>query len=232
MQNDAYSENTIIIDSDSIFFKICYCTNDFEQACYIFDNKIKSIVETVKEKTKEDWKYVLYFQEKTKTFRKVLYPDYKSNRKTELPPNFKDLKQWVKENHPFKLADKNKETDDLIAEDANQFTCICYIDKDLKQIYKSRFHFNYDKSELYKIDKKEATKNFYTQMIVGDSSDNIKGVKGKGIKYVNNLFKNQENYFYLTLKEYIKYYGTQQGWKRFRLNYELLRLGNLTFIDN
>lgn len=222
----------MIIDADSLFFKICYSTEDFEQACYLFDSKIAGLVSFVEFHTGQSWGYVIYFQERIKNFRLEINSQYKANRKTPLPPNFNELKEWVKQNHPVKIANDTKETDDLIAEDADEFSCICYIDKDLKQIYTAGLHLNYNKMEIYHVERKEALKNFYTQMIIGDTADNIKGLERRGVKYVERLFKNQTRYFYLTLKEYIKSYGTQEGWKIFRTNYKLLRLGNLSFIGD
>ncbi|MCS7317202.1 MAG: hypothetical protein NZZ41_02615 [Candidatus Dojkabacteria bacterium] len=231
MKSQLCCKKKLIIDADSLFFKICCVTNDFEEACRLFDLKIKSLVSFLESKTGNSWEYQIYFQEKIKNFRLTIDPTYKANRKTQIPPNFNELKRWVKSNYPVKTANGTKETDDLIAEDANENCCICYIDKDLKQIYTAGLHLNYEKMELYKVERKEALKNFYTQMITGDCSDNIKALKGKGIKYAEKLFKNKSCYFYLTLKEYIKHYGTQKGWKVFRTNYKLLRLGNLSFID-
>lgn len=222
----------MIIDSDSLFFKVCHSTEDFEQACYLFDSKVASLVSFVEFWTNQSWEYVIYFQERVKNFRLEIDSQYKNNRKRPLPPNFNELKEWVKQNHPVKIANETKETDDLIAEDADESSCICYIDKDLKQIYTAGLHVNYNKMEMYRVERKEALKNFYTQMIVGDTADNIKGLEKRGVKYVERLFENQTQYFYLTLKEYIKSYGTQEGWKRFRTNYKLLRLGNLSFIGD
>lgn len=222
----------LLIDADSLFFKVCNTTDDFEQACYLFDSKVASLVSFIELVTGRNYEYIVYFQERVKNFRKDLEPSYKENRKNPLPPNFNELKDWVKKYHPVKIANETKETDDLIAEDADDACCIAYIDKDLKQIFEAGLHVNYNSMHVYKINRDEALYNFYTQMIVGDTADNIKGIAGRGPKYAQKLFENTDRYFYLTLKEYIKSYGTQEGWKRFRLNYKLLRLGNLSFIGD
>lgn len=50
---------------------------------------------------------------------------------------------------------------------------ICSPDKDLKQF--SGVHYDYAKDELYTVSKQEAEKNFWKQMIMGDSVDDIEG---------------------------------------------------------
>ena len=52
------------------------------------------------------------------------------------------------------------------------------IDKDYMQFEGTIY--NYRKKEFIKVSKEEAYFNFWSQMIIGDSSDNVKGVKGLG----------------------------------------------------
>lgn len=57
----------------------------------------------------------------------------------------------------------------------NSFTVISGIDKDLHQF--EGWHYNYDRDTFKWIDAQEARHNFWIQMLMGDSSDNIPGVK-------------------------------------------------------
>ena len=43
---------------------------------------------------------------------------------------------------------------------------------------------------MYNISELEAINNFYTQMIVGDTADNVNFCKGYGVKYAEKIFKN------------------------------------------
>ena len=52
------------------------------------------------------------------------------------------------------------------------------IDKDLDTV--PGWHYNYDKKITYFVTPEEASYNFYYQLLVGDSSDNIKGAVGVG----------------------------------------------------
>ena len=51
---------------------------------------------------------------------------------------------------------------------------ICSVDKDLHQI--AGLHYNWVKEEYREVSEHEALKYFYTQLLTGDSADNIKGV--------------------------------------------------------
>lgn len=54
----------------------------------------------------------------------------------------------------------------------------CSIDKDLRQI--PGLHWNFVKKELYDVSEYIGAFNFYRQLLIGDVSDNIKGVHGIG----------------------------------------------------
>jgi 5'-3' exonuclease len=73
-------------------------------------------------------------------------------------------------------------------------TIICGIDKDLLQIPGRHYRwpiYRYGKvireSEHLTITEEEGWRNYFTQMLTGDSSDNIIGVEGIGIKKAAKL---------------------------------------------
>lgn len=65
---------------------------------------------------------------------------------------------------------------ELSAEEDN--SVICTIDKDLDQVPGG--HYNFVKKQKYYISDEEGTRFFYYQMLIGDSTDGIKGVVGIG----------------------------------------------------
>jgi hypothetical protein len=106
------------------------------------------------------------------------------------------------------------------------------VDKDLLQGI-AGLHLNYNKKlgedewgmELVHTTKDEAIEFFWNQMIMGDSSDGIKGIPGKGIKYAEKVYSDEgRTYEDICLDEYMKYYGTSQGIYEFQKNYRLLHL--------
>jgi hypothetical protein len=141
-----------------------------------------------------------YFTWCKNSFRKKLSKTYKTNRK----PN-KIAKEVIKRLIEIEGGiDDELEADDLIAErnkelmDIGVETIIVSIDKDLKQI--EGLHFDYQQIEingnktfkgLTQITKKEAEISLAYQMVIGDTSDNIKGLTRKGLKWCETHLKNK-----------------------------------------
>lgn len=137
--------------------------------------------------------------------RKALYPEYKANRKRddEFQADFRRqldvLSDFLKCLPVVQLRYKGVEADDIIAAVAQfckmEKAGICTGDKDLYQLA-SRNHtiYNTDGTKA----KLEFTPHQYLtyKVLVGDSSDNIKGVLGLGDKGVRGLFET-----YPTLKK-------------------------------
>jgi 5'-3' exonuclease len=70
------------------------------------------------------------------------------------------------------------EVDDELAIQAQPNSVICSIDKDLRQIPGE--HYNPVKDEFEVVDSEQAALTLYTSMLVGDSSDNLRGIDGLG----------------------------------------------------
>jgi 5'-3' exonuclease len=70
------------------------------------------------------------------------------------------------------------EADDYLGINQNESSIICSIDKDLLQVPGK--HYNFVKKEFYEVDEETGFRNFYTQLLTGDTSDNIKGIAGIG----------------------------------------------------
>ena len=69
----------------------------------------------------------------------------------------------------------------------NRSFAIAGIDKDLRQIPGT--HYDYGKAEIIEIDPYTADFNFYCQVLTGDTSDNIPGLKGIGIKKATKILE-------------------------------------------
>lgn len=122
---------------------------------------------------------------------------------------------------------------------------LCAVDKDLLQSISGK-HFNYTyriKEESKNKPKEELTDDDFNkgwwvkttideaitfkwiQMIMGDTTDGIKGIEGKGIKYATKVYSDEGRTFQdICLQEYINKYGLSQGVFEFQKNYRLLHL--------
>lgn len=110
-------------------------------------------------------------------FRKEIYPLYKANRIQPKPIHLEACRELLCVDYNASITDGHEADDELgMAQRSN--TIICSIDKDLLQIPGS--HYNIVKEEFSEIGEFEGLVNFYTQMLVGDKSDNIEGIRGIG----------------------------------------------------
>ncbi len=148
--------------------------------------------------------YILFaLDNKSKSFRKELYPLYKANR-GEAPEDL--LKQipiaieWIEKMGFATLTKDGYEADDIIASVAdiakskNIQTRVVSSDKDLYQIIDENTKL-FDPIKRRDITKDDCIKKFGVapadfvdfQALVGDSIDNIPGVKGIGVKSASSI---------------------------------------------
>ena len=142
--------------------------------------------------------YIVFaLDSKGDTFRKEIYPEYKANR-DEAPQDLKKQLpvaiEWIREMGFAHLAKEGYEADDIIAtlakygkEQGLKVKIISH-DKDLYQMIDDNRVVMYDSIKRKEINENECFKKFGVypkdfidfQAILGDSSDNIPGVKGIG----------------------------------------------------
>jgi DNA polymerase-1 len=142
--------------------------------------------------------YIVFaLDSKGKTFRSDIYPEYKANR--DAPPEdlVKQLPiaiDWIAEMGFANLAKEGYEADDIIAtlakygKEQGLNVRIVSHDKDLYQMIEDGHVVMYDSVKRKEISEKECFEKFGVypkdfinfQAILGDSSDNVPGVKGIG----------------------------------------------------
>jgi 5'-3' exonuclease len=217
----------ILIDADSLAYIGSNC-EEVEQAYDKVDNAISNIVST------SDASHYIVFIEKpyNNNFRKKIVKSYKIGRKGKPLPNFyNEIKEYITNNWSgYGLG--GYETDDVIIsawkkiKDEYPFTevLIASMDKDLKQYPITFFDTYYNRfGETTEISKEESNYNFWKQMIQGDSTDSISGVKGKGLKKAESVLNQSKNHFIATCRVYRNVYGSRWQ-KNFIKNYVQVRL--------
>lgn len=121
------------------------------------------------------------------------YTVYKGQRK-EKPPQFRELKDYVIKTYKPIMQD-GLEADDTISIEAtkyakiNQLYMLITIDKDLKNI--GGLFYNLMHNNLIAVSKKESIAFFHTQLLTGDSVDNIPGIEGIGKVKAANILKDK-----------------------------------------
>lgn len=166
-----------LLDGDILTYRTGFGAKDISGslACHRLDTSIRMILNATKA---DDYTIYLTSQDKS-NFRLTLDSSYKANRTAPKPPYYLLLREYMIQEHKAEVA-FGMEADDLLGINQTEDTVICSIDKDLKQI--AGRHYNFVKDEHCRISLSEGLYWFYTQLLTGDPSDNIKGVAGIGPK--------------------------------------------------
>ena len=156
--------------------------------------------------------FAVIFDSARKNFRNEIYSDYKANRAEapdDLAPQFEYIRKSVEAFNLPSIELLNYEADDLIATYAKKITAagakvtVISSDKDLMQLVSKKVRL-FDPMKSKEIGEKEVIEKFGVkpeqvidvQSLAGDSSDNVPGVPGIGIKTAAELinkYKTLEN---------------------------------------
>ena len=153
--------------------------------------------------------FAVIFDSARKNFRNDIYNEYKANRAEapdDLIPQFEYIRKSVKAFNLPSIELLNYEADDLIATYAKQITdaggkvTVISSDKDLMQLVSDKIRL-YDPMKNKVIGEKEVLEKFGVkpnqvidvQSLAGDSSDNIPGVPGIGVKTAAELINKYKN---------------------------------------
>lgn len=182
-----------LVDGDIVAFRCAAASeNDsFNVACLRADDMMRKIL------TACDTDQYRAFLSGGDNFRYKIDPSYKANRKDKVDPRWReDLKEFLVLEWGAEVTD-GIEADDALGIHQNEDTIICSIDKDLLQI--AGKHYNFVKDEFQEVTELQGLQWFYQQMLIGDTSDNIVGVKGigkvKAEKAIAKLEKEEEMYY-------------------------------------
>jgi len=191
-----------IIDGDILVYRCGFASEDVDEAICL-----ARVTQLVNEIVFDDLRcddYRAYITGKG-NFRNDLAvtEPYKGNRKDAKRPIHYDAIRTHLQRLGAVLVE-GQEADDAVAIDATESGgWIVSIDKDLDQV--AGWHYNFVKHEEYYITEEEGLRNLYTQVLTGDRTDNIIGLKGIGPKKAAKLLedcKTEREYYDACLKAY------------------------------
>ena len=180
------------IDADSIIYRIAVTSSSVAQGKKYYEKAIEDIQwDTCSDEVKVAVKG-------KGNFRYDVAEDYKGQRISEAAKAKADPKVATRRTALTKYAwslghhkSDNCEADDVVtiwaqeAKDAGVHYVIAHIDKDIDMM--EGWHYNFTKKRLYYIDEHEGFYKMCIQMLTGDATDNIKGIKGIGPKKAEKL---------------------------------------------
>jgi 5'-3' exonuclease len=175
-----------IIDADSILYQIAHMQPSTALSKKALDDKLKEIMTNTGAVTGA------VFIKGADNFRYAVDATYKGNRKDTIEPEVKDriemLYEYAKD---FCIQSDGGEADDycsiaaeLALREGKRYI-VCHIDKDLDCI--PGYHYNFRKMETSYIEPENAYRFLMTQILTGDSTDNIQGLRGIGPKTAEKL---------------------------------------------
>ena len=205
----------LLVDADSLVFASCYKPKEeegsffenLEDVIIKFDETFQRVINELSELY--DVNEVLVFNDSRGNFRKLITKKYKANRVDQKkPPLLSKIHEHVTKTYKG-IQGCGMETDDLVAAHWKSLSdiygrdkvIIVSIDKDYLQF--PALIYKYNKKEILDISEYDSLKNFYTQMIVGDTADNVNYFKGKGIKFAQKYYEDCDTKFEFTKKLYI-----------------------------
>lgn len=203
----------ILVDGSGYIFRAFYALPPISRsdnlpvgAVYGFCNMLLKLLI---ERDGKDEIVVVIFDAARKNFRNEIYPEYKTNRQeipAELIPQFAYIRKAVEAFNLPSIEQLGFEADDLIATYAelakqNGDNVVIYSsDKDLMQLLDTNVAI-FDPLKQKVVDKDvvfnkfgvEPSKVVDIQALIGDSTDNIPGVKGIGPKTASELINKYGN---------------------------------------
>ena len=204
----------LLIDADSLVFASCYKPREeegsffenIEDVILKFDETFQRVINELSELY--DVNEVLVFNDSRGNFRKLITKKYKANRTGKKPPLLPQIHDHVRKTYKG-IQGCGMETDDLVAAHwkslsdiyGREKVMIVSIDKDYLQF--PALIYKYNKKEVLNISEYDALKNFYTQMIVGDTADNVNYFKGKGVKFAEKYYEDCDTKFQFTKRLYM-----------------------------
>ncbi len=207
------TDNFYLIDGSGYIFRAYYALPPLSRksdglptgAVSGFCSMLFKLLEDSKsnENLKKPTHFAVIFDSARKTFRNEIYSDYKANRSEapdDLAPQFEYIRKSVSAFNLPSVELINYEADDLIATYTEKIlekganVTIVSSDKDLMQLYKKNVRL-FDPIKNKFISSEDIIKKFGVpshqvidvQALAGDSSDNVPGVPGIGVKTAAEL---------------------------------------------
>jgi len=181
-----------IIDADSILYQIAHMQPSPALCRKALDDKLKEIM------TNTGSIHGAVFIKGKDNFRYAVDAAYKGNRKDTIEPEVKDrIEELYEYSKDFSVQSDGGEADDYcgiaaeLALNEGKRYVVCHIDKDLDCI--PGWHYNFRKDTLYYVEPEQGYRFLMMQILTGDATDNIQGLRGVGPKTAEKLINGVPN---------------------------------------
>lgn len=216
-----------VYDADFIPFYVCH--NKDGADIKTLDDCIQHCDSLIENMNKEvGCGYFTGFLTIGKCFRYQVYPEYKGNRKYDGMPMFlNDVKAYLQSRYNFTYVEGYEADDLVLSYKTNSIDDVVIISPDKDILNLEGIHYNPRKNEYVATDKETAELYFWKSMVIGDTTDNIKGIKGVGPAGAEKLVKGKDLFASLratVLDKYCEVFGEEDGITEFYKNYKCLKI--------
>ena len=178
-----------LVDGDIVQYRCAWASNNDPVGIAIA--RTDEMIDQILNDTKADTFEIYLSDDSTNNFRYQIDPTYKANRKNLARPVwYREIKEHLFDKWNAELS-LGMEADDSLGIQQTKYNAdsgldcntgeesiICSIDKDLMQIPGN--HYNFVKKQFHTVEFIDGTRQLYLQLLIGDTSDNVKGVMGIG----------------------------------------------------
>lgn len=199
------NKHKLWFDGDVIAYRAAAVSNEDDNhrlGLYYANNTIQNTCDFLDSDNIE-----LCFTSKT-NFRNEVYPLYKANRIGVVRPKYlNEIKTALMRRYKYKI-EEGFEADDILAREvyADRNSILVTIDKDLLQV--RGLHYNFLTGVKQYVDEHRASLLYWRQVLTGDSTDNIPGLRGVGSKTAAKLIPDDtKEPVLIVVDEYIKRYS-------------------------
>ena len=180
---------TVLWDADVIVYRVGFASKEPEPLSYTLQS-VKTVLENVNANFPNAEEFKLYLTGK-RNYRDTVGVTrvYKGNRDPANKPEYYDeIRSYLVDYHGAQIIDGREADDQLGIEQwkrKDRSSCLVTIDKDLDCI--PGWHYNWVKKELYYQTLADANRAFWTQVLTGDTTDNIQGIPKVGPKKAEKI---------------------------------------------
>lgn len=175
-----------LVDGDLIAYR-CAATAENDDD-WIATSRMDKLMDEILRSTQADT-YKLFISGGV-NFRYSIFPEYKANRTQPKPRWLQMCKDYLVKEWEG-VYTNGIEADDALAMAQTGETVICSIDKDMLQVPGK--HYNFVKGIFIDVSELGGLHSFYRNLLIGDTSDNIRGVDGLGKVKSAKLIDPQNN---------------------------------------
>ena len=235
----------LIIDGDHIFvYRIGFAIEKDPSGMAAAEHNIRAAIGHMINATQDfNYKIFLTGKDNFRTEVATLLP-YKGNRKLARKPKYYSKIREYLHNHYKAVIVDGMEADDAMGIEQMKYyhtpehlgdtgycaSTIVACDKDMDMIPGN--HYNPVKHISYWIDEVEAMRNYYKQILTGDSCDNIPGLKGMGPKGASKILDKIDDPEEMWKEVYDTYYKAAKLLKGHESTYELKLKGITKFLSS